>query len=179
MPQTRAMLSILDMHLPSVCTVWGCRPPPATSIPCCCVPGRPQRSNQCVMCPDYNQLTMGHLQRSPEEKKRGSSITLHGVITGWDSTVLVRFCGEWGLKINQLTIQPVLLALQEALSTTDHWQPLTIQIMHLCPHVPITAYHAFVLVKYHNKVFTINYSIILTTWQNENENADKAKRYIE
>ena len=35
------------------------------------------------MCPDYNQLPMGHLQRAQEEMRRGSSIALHGVITSW------------------------------------------------------------------------------------------------
>lgn len=92
------MLSILHLHLWSICTVWGDYPPPTMSTSCRCVPGRPQRSNQWVMCPDYNQLPMGHLQRTLEEMERGSTITLHGVITSLDSLVSSPFLWRVRLK---------------------------------------------------------------------------------
>lgn len=50
------------------------------------------------MCPDYNQLPKGHLQRAPEEMERGSSIALHGVITSWGSMVSTLFLWRVRLK---------------------------------------------------------------------------------
>lgn len=49
------------------------------------------------MCPDYNQLPKGHLQRAPEEIERGSSIALHGVITSWGFMVSSLFL--WRVRL--------------------------------------------------------------------------------
>lgn len=81
-----------------ICTSSLCALPSPCCVHPCSVPGRPQRSNQWVMCPDYNQLPKGHLQRAPEEMERGSSIALHGVITSWGSMVSILFLWRVRLK---------------------------------------------------------------------------------
>lgn len=96
-------------------------PSPCCVHSLCCVPGRPQRSNQWVMCPDYNQLPKGHLQRAPEEMERGSSIALHGVITSWGSIGSTLFLGRVGLKDRPLndSVRPV----SAVGGTSNCWSP--------------------------------------------------------
>lgn len=60
------MLSSLNLYSP--CAQFEVATLPLHSL--CYVPGRPQRSNQWVMCPDYNQLPMGHLQRALGEMEK-------------------------------------------------------------------------------------------------------------
>lgn len=54
------------------------------------------------MCPDYNQLPKGYLQRAPEEKERGSSVSLHVVITSWGSIVPTLFL--WRVKLKDRSV---------------------------------------------------------------------------
>lgn len=93
--------------------------PPAASTSCRCVPGRQQRSNQWVMCPDYNQLPMGHLQRAPEEMERGSSTILHGVITSWDSMVSSPFL--WRLKLKDKPVNNSASPVSSVGASPNHW----------------------------------------------------------
>lgn len=113
------MLSILHLHLQSICTVRGDYPPPTMSTSCRCVPGRRQRSNQWVMCPDYNQLPMGHLQRALEEMERGSTISLHGVITSLDSLVSSPFL--WQVKLKDKLVNNSASPVSAVGSSTNHW----------------------------------------------------------
>lgn len=99
-----------------ICTVC---PPPTMSTSCRCVPGRPQRSNQWVMCPDYNQLPMGHLQRVPEEMERGSTITLHGVITSLDSLVSSPF--RWRVRLKDKLVNNSASPVSAVGSSPNHW----------------------------------------------------------
>lgn len=108
-------------------------PSPCCVHSLCCVPVRPKRSNQWVMCADYNQLPMEHLQRPLEEMERGS-IALHGVITCWGSMVSTPFfCGETGLKISQSTIETVLFqpsvvhAVQNYMNPSHWHKTLTVK----------------------------------------------------
>ncbi len=68
------------------------------------------------MCPDYNQLPEGHLQRAAEEMERGSSIALHGVITSWGSTVSTLFCRD-------RPVNNSVCAVSAVGGASNHWSP--------------------------------------------------------
>lgn len=121
MSGTQAVLSVLPLHLRSSCTVWGDYPPPCCVHSLCYVPGRPQRSNQWVMCPDYNQLPRGHLQRAPEEIERGSSIALHGVITSWGSMVSSLFL--WRVRLTDRPVNNLASPVSAVGGTSNCWSP--------------------------------------------------------
>lgn len=52
------------------------------------------------MCPDYNKLPKGYLQRAPEgmKRERKTTVALHVVITSWGSMVPILFLWRVGLK---------------------------------------------------------------------------------
>lgn len=120
----------LCVHPASVTPACLHRTPPS---PCCVpslsrVPGRRQRCNQWVMCPDYHQLPMEHLQKAPEEmEKREKHSSLWGNYKLRLCGFHPPFSGRSSLKTDQLTIHPVLLAQRDTLISTVH--PLVLTAM--------------------------------------------------
>lgn len=95
--------------------------PPCWVHSLCCVPGRPQRSNQWVMCSDYNQLPKGYLQRAPEDMDRGSSGALHVVITSWGSIVPTLFL--WRVRLEDRSVNNSASPVSTVGGVSNCWSP--------------------------------------------------------